>query len=153
MPTTLELAGVPVPDHVGFSSLAPPAPRRVCRPAEAIDLRRLPRPPASVTLDGYKLILYPGCPRRPALHLDDDPHEFHDLASDPSQADRLATLSSELLRLQHELGDPLDLRPPSNRPFEPTNDPEFWSIRPDSGRSLMRDQATCRSRRPSCSQP
>jgi choline-sulfatase len=110
MPTTLQLAGVPIPEHVGFSSLLPILRGEADGPIHPsiygayMDLQR------SVILDDHKLILYPG-PRVARLyHLLDDPEERMDLAEDPSQAERLATLYAELLRLQDLLGDPLDLR-------------------------------------------
>lgn len=110
MPTTLELADLPIPEHVGFVSLLPllrgdpEAPTRSSIYGAYMNLQR------SVTRDGFKLILYPGAGVARLFDLDNDPDERHDLAGDPGQADRLGSLYDELLRLQEELGDPLDLR-------------------------------------------
>ena len=58
-----------------------------------------------------KLILYPEAGVARLYDLRSDPFEQRDLADDPAQADRLASLFAELQRLQDELGDPLDLGP------------------------------------------
>ncbi|MEW4566635.1 sulfatase-like hydrolase/transferase [Tautonia sp. JC769] len=109
MPTTLELAGVPVPDHVGFTSLlpllradSPPPPRRPIYGAY-MQLQR------SITLDGYALLLYPGARVARLYHLADDPLQLRDLAASPDHAERLDSLYAALLDQQEDLGDPLDL--------------------------------------------
>jgi choline-sulfatase len=110
MPTTLEFAGVPIPKHVGFSSLLPLLRGKTNEATHQsiygayIDLQR------SVTRNNEKLILYPEARVARLYNLLDDPEEQNDLADDPSHADRLAALYTELLQLQEQLGDPLDLR-------------------------------------------
>lgn len=55
----------------------------------------------------WKLIAYPKVPRVQLFDLHNDPDERHDLAGDPAQAARLATLVSALVTWQREQGDPL----------------------------------------------
>lgn len=109
MPTTLELAGLPIPDFVGFQSLMPmlegnrEATGHKAIYGAYINFQR------SVTKDDFALILYPDVPVVRLYHLAADPHQLRDLSSDPDQADRLDDLYQCLRRLQKELNDPLDL--------------------------------------------
>ena len=86
MPTTLDLAGVPIPDHVGFTSLLPLLAGETAETARRaiygayMDLQR------SITRDDYKLILYP-VPRVARL--------YH-LADDPAELDRVIVLRRSL---------------------------------------------------------
>lgn len=109
MPTTLELAGVEKPDHVQFHSLLPIMRGESTQHYDAIygaylNLQRM------VTMDGYKLILYPRAKRARLYHLDQDPGEMRDLADDAGQQPRIQWLYARLLELQKEMGDELDLR-------------------------------------------
>ncbi|WP_206352127.1 sulfatase-like hydrolase/transferase [Tautonia rosea] len=109
MPTTLELAGIPVPDHVGFTSLLPQLQNESSPPpyqeiyGAYMDFQR------SITRDGYSLILYPNAQIARLYNLREDPHQLHDLASSPDHTNVLNALYTALLRQQHTLGDPLDL--------------------------------------------
>ena len=107
-PTTLELAGAPVPPEIQFKSLLPLAEGRESVHYDAIygaymDFQR------SVTQDGYKLILYPEVPKALLFNLADDPDEMHDLSDDPAQKERIARMFRRLTALQAETGDKLDL--------------------------------------------
>ncbi len=109
MPTTLELAGVKIPEQVQFKSLMPLVRGETGKPYEAIygaylDLQR------SVRLDNYKLILYPKIAKVRLYDLDDDPQEMHDLAEDPRYRPAVKRLFAKLLELQPETGDTLDLK-------------------------------------------
>ncbi len=110
MPTTLELAGVPVPEHVDFHSLLPLLRGETDTHAyESIygaylGLQR------AVTHDGWKLIAYPKVPVVRLYHVAEDPLELNDLAADAAQAERVKQLFARLLALQKEFDDPLDLR-------------------------------------------
>ncbi len=119
MPTTLELAGVSVPEHVGFTSLlpllnsaSPASPDRAIYGAY-INFQR------SITQNGYSLILYPNARIARLYHLSDDPHQLHDLAASPDHRDTLNTLYTALLRQQKSLDDPLDLTAVFGTSFHP----------------------------------
>jgi arylsulfatase A-like enzyme len=68
-----------------------------------LDLQR------SVTLDGWKLILYPQAKVIRLYNLTADPQEMNDLAADPSQAARKKDLFNRLVTLQRQFDDPLNL--------------------------------------------
>ncbi len=112
MPTTLELAGVEMPDHVQFRSLMPIIRGQRERNYDAIyggylKLQRM------VTQDGYKLLLYPKCKKALLFDLAKDPDEMNDLlaAADPAVAKATARkLFATLLELQKPTGDTLDIR-------------------------------------------
>jgi arylsulfatase A-like enzyme len=109
MPTTLELAGVPKPNHVEFHSLLPLLAGEDVRPYEAvycgyIDLQRM------VVEDGYKLILYPQAKVARLYHVDEDPLELRDLIEEPGSAAIAQKLFGRLLELQRQTGDSLDLK-------------------------------------------
>lgn len=108
MPTTLELAGVTVPERVQFESLLPLWHGESDRGREAIYgaytmLQRM------VTMGDHKLIIYPEIGKKLLFNLRDDPTETHDLADDESQKWRLHDMERTLRELQQETGDPLDL--------------------------------------------
>ena len=114
MPTTLELAGIPCPEHVQFKSLLPLLSGSSTKaPYDAIygaylALQR------SVIAEGHKLILYPNISRARLYDLTNDPLEMNDLAANSENAERVAPivrkLFSRLLALQKETGDALDLK-------------------------------------------
>jgi choline-sulfatase len=109
MPTTLELAGVARPDHVQFKSLMPLLHGQQESHYGAIygaylKLQRM------VTMDGYKLILYPEIRRARLYHVADDPHEMHDLADAPEHQQTAKRLFQRLLQLQQDMADELDLQ-------------------------------------------
>jgi choline-sulfatase len=107
MATTLALAGVKKPEHVFFHDLQPllknpaaPSPYPAVYGAY-LQLQR------SVSADGWKLIRYPANHVSRLYDLRNDPLELKDLASDKSQAARVAELTSHLGALQRQLGDKL----------------------------------------------
>ncbi len=109
MPTTLELAGVPIPEQVGFESLVPFLEGSVsAQPRESIYGAYLGLQRAIIE-DGYKLVVYPKIKVTRLYHLDSDPGEAHDLAGDPAQRSRLESLYQSLKQQQRELGDSIDL--------------------------------------------
>jgi arylsulfatase A-like enzyme len=106
MPTTLELAGAPIPDYVEFRSVLPLIRGEVRRTHRAIyagyiQLQRM------VRKGDYKLIWYPTIDKKLLFDLARDPGEMHDLSEDPACAQVLQELTQELRRLQRELDDPL----------------------------------------------
>ena len=63
-----------------------------------------------MTVDGWKLILYPKARVARLYHVAADPQEMEDLASDPKQAARRSQLLDRLIALQREFDDPLELK-------------------------------------------
>lgn len=111
MPTTLELAGVPKPEHVDFKSLLPLLRGQTSEHYEAtygayLELQRM------VTDDGHKLILYPNLQVWRLYDLVNDPHEQHDLADQQGALVIAQRLFQQLLSLQNQTGDQVNLREP-----------------------------------------
>jgi len=108
VPTTLELAGKKVPEHVEFRSVLPllRGERETSYPAIYAAYTNRAR---AVIEEGYKLMVYPTVPKMRLFHLDDDPHEIRDLAGDPGQAGRVRQLRERLQALQAQMEDGLSL--------------------------------------------
>lgn len=109
MPTTLELAGIKIPEQVQFRSIVPLLQGTRKKNYDAIyggymESQRM------VTADGYKLILYPKIKKVLLFDLHSDPNEIQNLADHADQAIRIKTLFAQLLDLQQQMGDPLDLK-------------------------------------------
>ncbi len=109
MPTTIEYAGGEVPDYVEFNSLKSFIDGESSESnypevyAAYMDLQRM------IRIDNYKLIVYPYAGVKRLFYLSDDPNEMNDLVADPSQKERVATMSSELQKLMVNMGDTLQL--------------------------------------------
>ena len=109
-PTTLEIAGAKPTDKVEFHSLLPMLNGKSKKHAyDAIHgaylgLQR------SVTVDGWKLILYPNVSKARLYNIAADPLEMKDLAHDAKQEKRISTLFARMLKIQKEMGDSLDLK-------------------------------------------
>jgi choline-sulfatase len=109
MATALELAGAEKPEHVFFSSLLPVLEGRQEGASHGamygayLELQR------SITDDGWKLIAYPKARVLRLYHLDQDPLERIDLASDPAHELKKKDLLERLRQLSAGFGDPLDL--------------------------------------------
>ena len=109
-PTTLELAGAKPADKVEFHSLLPMLKGKSKKHAyDAIHgaylgLQR------SVTVDGWKLILYPNVSKARLYNINADPLEMADLAHDAKQEKRISNLFARMLKLQKEMDDKLDLK-------------------------------------------
>jgi len=106
MATALDLAGADR-EGVEFASVRPLLAREG-NGLEAVygaylDLQR------AVIDDGWKLILYPKAKVARLYHLQKDPMEMTDLATDPAHVDRKRALFAKLRELQNELEDKLDL--------------------------------------------
>jgi choline-sulfatase len=108
VPTSLNVAGIDVPDHVQFKSLLPLIRGEEQKHYSAIYgaymmLQRM------VRKDGFKLIVYPEKNIRLLFDLKNDPDEINNLADKPEYATKIQELLSELIKLQKETGDPLTL--------------------------------------------
>jgi len=109
-PTTCELAGIPIPEHVEFPSLLPLLKGNSEQTSmhEAIfgsylDFQRLIR-----TRD-YKLVYYPVVDTLQLFDMQQDTEELHNLAYQVQYRDTVKRLYSKLLDLQTEVGDTLTL--------------------------------------------
>lgn len=109
MPTTLELAGVAVPDHVDYKSLLPLMEDPDAPHYRAIYGAYLPDTQRMVVKGDYKLILYPKAGIKRLFNLKEDPQEMHDLANWPSYSPVVEELTHLFYELQKEMADPLDL--------------------------------------------
>jgi choline-sulfatase len=108
VPTSLNVAGIDVPDHVQFKSLLPLIHGEEQKHYNAIYgaymmLQRM------VRKDGFKLIVYPEKNIRLLFDLKNDPDEINNLADKPEYETKIQELLSELIKLQKETGDPLTL--------------------------------------------
>lgn len=109
MPTTIELAGKPKPDYVQFHSLLQLLRKQTSKSdydaiyGAYLDLQR------AVTMDGYKLILYPQIKKALLFDLGKDPLEMRDLSERPASRPKMEKLFARLRRLQVEMGDELNL--------------------------------------------
>ena len=106
MPTSLELAGIEKPDHVEFQSLMPVLAGE-SQGYESIYGAYL-KSQRSITKDGFKLLVYPKVPKVLLYDLEHDPFEMNDLAQ--AKPGKVASLFSELLKLQVEMNDTVDLK-------------------------------------------
>jgi arylsulfatase A-like enzyme len=111
MPSTLELAGLDIPEYVEFRSLLPYA--REASPAEQpynsiygayMDRQRM------VRAGGFKLIAYPLAGKLRLFDLEEDPDEVRDLSDMEEYRDQLKEMFDRLVRLQAETGDSLSLK-------------------------------------------
>lgn len=111
MPTALELAGVAKPAEVEFHSLLPllSGEKKASNyPAVYGGYLKLQR---AVTLDGWKLIVYPEAKVARLYHVAEDPLEMRDLAGEAGQRGTKQRLFKRLVELQKQFGDEVDLGP------------------------------------------
>ena len=109
MPTSLELAGVEIPDHVQFKSVMPIIEGKRERNYDAIYGGYLGVQRA-ITQGDYKLLLYPKIQKVLLFNVKKDPWEIHDLAGEPGNKPLIKSLFARLLELQKETGDTLELK-------------------------------------------
>jgi arylsulfatase A-like enzyme len=105
MPTTLDWAGIEVPETVDFCSLTSLLEGGSVKDKSIYGAYLSQQ--RSVTQDGWKLIVYPDVPKVLLFDLEEDPEEMTDLSE--AHPERVVELSRELLRLQADLQDPLDI--------------------------------------------
>ncbi|MBX7210307.1 MAG: sulfatase-like hydrolase/transferase [Verrucomicrobiaceae bacterium] len=72
----------------------------------------------AVIADGWKLIRYPQINRSQLFDFKNDPYELKDVAADPAQAERLASLTAKLEKWQKRYGDDLPLTSATPKPAE-----------------------------------
>ena len=107
MPTTLELAGVSVPQQVEFKSLLPLIRGERRFQYDAISGAYRPKMQRMILENDFKLIYYPAIDKTLLFHLTDDPFEMHDLADQPQYAARCEEMARKLHQVQHGMQDPL----------------------------------------------
>ncbi len=110
--TTCDLAGVPVPAHVEFPSLAPMLRPGKPKPLYDAMFGWLDGVQRSIRTPRHKLIFYPQIQRTQVFDLEKDPWEMHDLVDDPAYAQVKDALLTRLKQMQHELGDTMTLEHP-----------------------------------------
>lgn len=108
MPTTLELAGMTVPDYVDFKSLLPLLNKGDSKHYDGIygayvGFQRM------IRKNAYKLIVYPKIDKILLYNMDEDPEETVNLADHEDQKDRVAEMLNELIAKQSSFEDELDL--------------------------------------------
>ena len=117
MPTSLELAGVDLPEQVEFKSLLPLLDDETVEHYDAIYGAYKKNLQRAILKDGYKLVIYPTIRVLRLYNLDEDPQEMQDLAMNPEYAPRLNSMVADFMTLQTELDDPLDLENPGPPDF------------------------------------
>ncbi|MCA9144711.1 MAG: sulfatase-like hydrolase/transferase [Planctomycetales bacterium] len=108
MPTTLELAGSSIPDHVKFKSLLPVLSKQKNQQYDAI-YGAYTATQRMITDDGFKLTLYPKVPKMLLFDMQNDPSEQNDLSEVAVNQTRIKAMFKKLQSLQVETGDTLDL--------------------------------------------
>jgi len=111
IPTALEWAGAKVPDHIQFESVLPHlAGKGTPRKSIYGAYMKVQR---AVTVDGYKLIVYPKVGKSRLYHLAEDPFEMTDLLEQKEgrakAVKRAKQLLQELRRLEADMGGDLML--------------------------------------------
>ena len=107
-PTTCELAGIPIPSSVDFTSFAPQI-ADLEKKGEAYvfgGYRNLQR---ALRSEKYKLILYPVAKQIQLFDMEKDPEEMVNLAHNVAYKDVVDTMFMQLQQKQKELGDKLVL--------------------------------------------
>lgn len=108
MPTSLEWAGVPVPDHVQFKSLIPLIQDETCPHYDAIYGAYVAQQ-RMIRQDDFKLVLFPDAKEVLLFDLKNDPNETNNLANQAKFRSRIESMLGVLRNLQQETGDTLKL--------------------------------------------
>jgi arylsulfatase A-like enzyme len=123
-PTVCDMVGAKVPEGLDGLSLKPVIDGKTKGVRESLffayrDVQR------AVRDERYKLIRYPQVNVTQFFDLHADPDEMRNLADEPSQAERIKTLTAELVRWQKQLGDtaPLVVDKPSDPQWDPADRP------------------------------
>jgi arylsulfatase A-like enzyme len=110
--TTCDLAGVPIPQHVEFPSLASMLHADKPEPLNDAMFGWLTVLQRSIRTRQHKLIFYAQINRFQVFDLEKDPWEMYDLVDDPAYAEVKSSLIAKLRQKQKELGDPMDIDHP-----------------------------------------
>ena len=119
-PTICDLTRTPVPRAVEGKSFAPLLAGKKMKGRDVMfntykDVQR------SLRDDRWKIIQYPQINRTQLFDLKDDPHELNDLVNEPSQADRIKKMLTQMQKTQKEFGDgcPLTVANPKPSAWSP----------------------------------
>jgi choline-sulfatase len=107
MPTTLELAGADIPDHVEFKSLLPLISGERTQQYDAIYGAYQEKLQRMIIKGDFKLIHYPAINRYRLYNLKTDPLEMEDLAGEAEYEGTVETLRKSLRALEARMADPL----------------------------------------------
>lgn len=107
VPTALELAGQPQPQHVDFKSLLPVIQGQRSEQYELIYGAYEKNKQRMVRRGNLKLIHYPTVDQYEMYDLADDPYETRNLVPSPTHAEQLAQLKQDLQTVMHSMDDPL----------------------------------------------
>jgi len=110
IPTALDWAGAETPGHIEFKSLLPFVEGKGEARKSIYGAYRMAQ--RSVTMEGYKLIIYPAAKKARMFNLEKDPQEMVDLLEEGKGKgkDVAKRLFGELLKLQKEMDDRLELK-------------------------------------------
>ncbi|MGL6226010.1 MAG: sulfatase-like hydrolase/transferase [Thermoguttaceae bacterium] len=108
MPTSLEWAGLPIPDHVQFKSLIPLIQDEASPHYDAIYGAYVAQQ-RMIRQDDFKLILFPDAKEVLLFDLKNDPNEKNNLADQGAYRSRIESMFRLLCDLQQETGDTLKL--------------------------------------------
>lgn len=116
-PTLCDLTRTPIPDGLDGRSLKPivTGQTKAVRETLACAYRDVQR---SIRDERWKLIRYPQINKSQLFDLQDDPHETHNLADDPAQAERVAQMLKKIAQWQQSVGDKLPLTSHKPQPAE-----------------------------------
>jgi len=110
VPTTLELAGIKIPEHVEFRSLLPIIKNKKQIQYDAVYAAYL-NVQRMVRVGDFKLIKYPEIPVTLLFDLRNDPNEMLNLANEKEYAPMVKKLEAKLKELQAQIGDELVIKP------------------------------------------
>jgi arylsulfatase A-like enzyme len=111
MPTSLELAGAPIPDYVDFKSLKAQFEGQRAPHYDSI-YGAYKNQQRMIQNGDWKYITYPTCGGERLYNMKSDPMEMNDLSSNPEYAAKMKELRRDLLALSSEINDPLDYDDP-----------------------------------------
>ncbi len=116
-PTICDLVGGEVPRTIDGISFKPVIDGKAARTRDEMFLSYM-KVQRAVIADGYKLIRYPQINRTQLFDFAADKDEIKDLANDPAQKQRIATLMMKLEKWQKHYGDELPLTSENPLPAE-----------------------------------
>jgi choline-sulfatase len=111
VPTTLDVSGISIPEHIQFRTLLPLIHDQKTEQYHAVYGAYMNRQ-RMIRKNNFKLIIYPEGNIVFLFDLKNDPDEVHNLAEKQEYATKKQELFQELLQLQKETGDLLKLKCP-----------------------------------------